>query len=194
MAESVAGQLDLRAGHAAVDFVNTVVWRGDPARRVDHLLDYADLVAWCHHASVLTSAEARDLMLAPTGEARRVLTRAKQLREALHQMWVARPSDSSAVIDDAYRAALRNRRLDVAGDAVTWADDLSPRMPVDRIAVAAVELLTSMALSRVRQCGDGACGWLFLDTSHRGNRRWCSAADCGNRDRARRHYERTTRR
>jgi predicted RNA-binding Zn ribbon-like protein len=194
MAESAAGQLDLRAGHAAVDFVNTVAWRGDPVRRVDHLLDYADLVAWCHHAGVLTSAEAGDLVLAPTGEARRVLAKAKQLREALHQLWVARPSDSSSVIDGAYRAAVRNRRLDVAGDAVIWTEELVPRMPVDRIAVAAVDLVTSVALSRVRQCGDVACGWLFLDTSHRRNRRWCSAADCGNRDRARRHYERTTRR
>jgi predicted RNA-binding Zn ribbon-like protein len=194
VAESAAGQLDLRAGHPAVDFVNTVAWRDDPARRVDHLLDYADLVAWCHHAGVLTSEEAGVLVLAPKGEARRVLTKAKQLREALHQLWVARPADGSAIIDGAFRAALRNRRLVVAGDAVTWADELAPRMPVDRIAVAAVELITSVALRRVRQCGDGACGWLFLDTSHRRNRRWCSAADCGNRDRARRHYERRTRR
>ncbi|WP_082946716.1 CGNR zinc finger domain-containing protein [Mycobacterium sp. ACS4054] len=37
---------------------------------------------------------------------------------------------------------------------------------------------------------DDDCGWLFLDTSHRHNRRWCSAADCGNRARVRRFYER----
>src|SRR5215218_9720732 len=138
MTESAASQLDLRAGHTAVDFVNTVAWRGDPARRVDHLRDYADLVAWCHHASVLTSTEARDLVLTSAGEAHTVLTRAKRLREALHQMWAARPSDSSAVIAGAYREALQKRRLDVAGDAVTWVDELAPRMPLDRIAVAAV--------------------------------------------------------
>jgi predicted RNA-binding Zn ribbon-like protein len=31
---------------------------------------------------------------------------------------------------------------------------------------------------------------VYLDTSPRRNRRWCSAADCGNRNRARRYYAR----
>jgi predicted RNA-binding Zn ribbon-like protein len=62
--------------------------------------------------------------------------------------------------------------------------------PVDRLAVAAVDLITEIPCDRVKACDDTACGWLFLDSSHRQNRRWCSAADCGNRDRARRHYER----
>jgi predicted RNA-binding Zn ribbon-like protein len=31
---------------------------------------------------------------------------------------------------------------------------------------------------------------VYLDTSPRHNRRWCSADDCGNRHRARRYYAR----
>ena len=40
----------------------------------------------------------------------------------------------------------------------------------------------------IRQCEDDACGWLFVDRSRGGRRRWCSMADCGNRAKARRHY------
>ena len=36
------------------------------------------------------------------------------------------------------------------------------------------------------------CGWLFLDTSRSGRRRWCSMQSCGNRAKARRFYARAT--
>ena len=41
-------------------------------------------------------------------------------------------------------------------------------------------------LERVGECP--SCGWLFLDTSRNGRRRWCSMATCGSRDKARRYY------
>jgi hypothetical protein len=43
-------------------------------------------------------------------------------------------------------------------------------------------------LDRVRRCANPECGWLFLDDSRAGKRRWCSMSSCGNRARARRHY------
>jgi predicted RNA-binding Zn ribbon-like protein len=57
---------------------------------------------------------------------------------------------------------------------------------------SAAELLTSPHLDRVRQCADDrGCGFLFFDTSRNGSRRWCSMESCGNRAKARRHYQRT---
>jgi predicted RNA-binding Zn ribbon-like protein len=47
-----------------------------------------------------------------------------------------------------------------------------------------------MSPDRLRRCDDDGCGWLFLDTTRNHSRRWCSSGDCGNRDRARRHYAR----
>jgi predicted RNA-binding Zn ribbon-like protein len=187
-----AAELDLRGGHPIVDFINTVAWRGDSARRIEHLRAYGDLAAWCRHAGLLTTAEQRSLDFDDSA-ARHVLVRAKQLREALHAVWSERtPPD--AVIAQAYIAAMRRRQLRLTGDVVTWAEpELTAQTPLDRIAIQAVELLTHTPLERIKRCDDEACGWLFLDTSHRQNRRWCSAADCGNRDRARRHYERSRR-
>jgi predicted RNA-binding Zn ribbon-like protein len=53
------------------------------------------------------------------------------------------------------------------------------------------DLLTSGDLDRVGQCADDRCGWLFLDVSRNGSRRWCSMEACGNRAKARRHYRRS---
>ncbi|MBZ9993133.1 CGNR zinc finger domain-containing protein [Mesorhizobium sp. BH1-1-4] len=36
---------------------------------------------------------------------------------------------------------------------------------------------------RVRECKGRQCGWLFLDTSRGGRRRWCSDETCGTRSR-----------
>jgi predicted RNA-binding Zn ribbon-like protein len=35
------------------------------------------------------------------------------------------------------------------------------------------------------------CGWLFMDDSKNGSRRWCSMQSCGNRAKAHRHYLRS---
>ena len=53
---------------------------------------------------------------------------------------------------------------------------------------SAADLLVGHQLARVRQCANPACGWLFLDNSKSGNRRWCSMSACGNRAKAHRHY------
>jgi predicted RNA-binding Zn ribbon-like protein len=191
---SAAGELDLRGGHTVIDFVNTVAWRGDAARRIDYLADYTDVVGWCRHVGVVSAAESETLIGAmrsdPAG-AQRAVVRAKLLRESLHELFTGDEPSALAAITTAYVRALRHRELRAVDDEVAWADrELTMRSPVDRLAADAVALLTEMPLSRVKPCADAACGWLFLDRSHRHNRRWCSAADCGNRDRARRHYER----
>lgn len=43
---------------------------------------------------------------------------------------------------------------------------------------------------RVHNCGNPECILWFLDTTRSATRRWCSMAGCGNRLKARRHYER----
>ncbi|MER6144983.1 CGNR zinc finger domain-containing protein [Streptomyces sparsogenes] len=59
------------------------------------------------------------------------------------------------------------------------------------LALQADELLSSGLVQRIRRCQGPGCGWFFLDRSRSGTRRWCSSSDCGNRDRARRHYHRS---
>jgi predicted RNA-binding Zn ribbon-like protein len=43
---------------------------------------------------------------------------------------------------------------------------------------------------RIRRCAGHECVLHFYDASRAGRRQWCSMASCGNRAKARRHYER----
>ena len=57
------------------------------------------------------------------------------------------------------------------------------------IAKSAADLLIPPELE-VRLCKAPDCAWLFLDKSRNRSRRWCDMKVCGNRQKARRHYQR----
>jgi predicted RNA-binding Zn ribbon-like protein len=57
-------------------------------------------------------------------------------------------------------------------------------------AVLAWDELRTTAPGRLRPCANTACELFLLDRSKPNNARWCSMAVCGNRMKARRHYER----
>jgi predicted RNA-binding Zn ribbon-like protein len=66
--------------------------------------------------------------------------------------------------------------------AWTWE---SARFPVAAIlgpiALSAVGVLSQTDLSRIKQCPGEDCGWLFVDRTKNGARRWCEMEVCGNR-------------
>jgi predicted RNA-binding Zn ribbon-like protein len=63
------------------------------------------------------------------------------------------------------------------------------------VALSAADLLTSPAREHVHGCGNTeTCTWVFIDESKNHSRRWCSMKDCGNRVKARRHYQKRTQR
>ena len=195
---------DLIGGHLALDFVNTVDWRGDPARRKELLVSFEDLLAWAKTARLVTAAEVRAMTgAAHRNEARamRSLRRARRVREVLARVLTAagggaRPAERDVRLVNAFlAAALRNRRLDIRGTAVVWSWAKRESDGFDSlwwpIVLAGAELLSSEDRTNVRECSGDGCGWLFLDTSRNGRRRWCSMQGCGNRAKARRFYERT---
>jgi predicted RNA-binding Zn ribbon-like protein len=103
------------------------------------------------------------------------------------------PSDV-AVIEATLRRGLAELRLSPAGDGLTGA---WPRpaerldWPLWEVAGSAAALLLSDEPTWLKQCPGERCGWLFTDRSRSHSRRWCDSTMCGNRDRARRHYQRT---
>jgi len=81
----------------------------------------------------------------------------------------------------------------VSADGVRW--DVRVR-PARRAAVAAILTwaeLRASAPGRLKPCENPDCALFFIDRSHSNVGRWCSMAVCGNRMKARRHYERTRR-
>jgi predicted RNA-binding Zn ribbon-like protein len=195
----------LRGGDLSLDFVNTVGWRltDHPS---EYLQSYEDLLDWARQAGVLTPEEREGLLrqakLDPEG-AQETLSRALALREAVHRVVSAaiagEPQDGSALsaVNGELSIALSRLRVMSARGSYGWGWDWRENdgeAPLDGplwpVARSAAELLTSPKLGRVKVCAGKGCGWIFLDESRNGSRRWCDSRDCGNRERVRRHLAR----
>jgi predicted RNA-binding Zn ribbon-like protein len=91
-------------------------------------------------------------------------------------------------------AVLDNGRVRLAvSDALVPARTMQAGEPAWQPAVlAAANLLDLLetAPDRVKHCQNPDCALWFFDTTRNGTRRWCSMAVCGNRMKARRHYDR----
>lgn len=185
-----------------MDFINTVSWRESAEKRRDWFTSYAKLVDWCIHAEVLTGQQAKSLLIKSKekpSEAGDVLKQAIEMREVMYQIfkdisketsphprdlerfneYVSRFYQSMQVIHEKDHYTLQFKNTGKTLDSM-----LPP------ILQSAVDILVSKNdLERVKQCEGDPCGWLFFDTSRNRSRRWCSMADCGNRAKARRFYQ-----
>ncbi len=197
-----AGSLDLLGGRLSLEFANTVDWHASD-QPVEYLTSYAALVAWSRHAGTLDERQAAQLLdvAARRGtEADALRERAIRLREAVYRIFVAvsaglpAPDDDLGVLNVELSRMMANSRIVPAGHGFDW-DWAGSEGALDRVLWPVVrdaaDLLTSGDLARVGHCADDRCGWLFFDTSRNRSRRWCSMDDCGNRAKARRHYERS---
>lgn len=190
--ESRRGVFSRIGGHPALDLVNTVEWRLSSQRFEDDLGDYHDVLRWAEQLALIP-AETRDalddLAAADPAVADAEFERVRQLREALYGTLFS--GGDPGILVEEYTLAVAAGRL-VRTDSA-WACELPAdlTLPRRRIALAAFDLLTRSDLTELAQCQDAECGWVFLDTSPQHNRRWCVAADCGNRNRAREFYRRS---
>jgi predicted RNA-binding Zn ribbon-like protein len=190
-------------GAVCLDFVNTV----DPRHadeRDDYLRSYDQLLRWAGQAHLLTPGECLELRVRSQAEPSLADTahrRALELREALYRLFAVQPaaengarraSDLARLTEEAHRAWAMMTLASADGG---WSWQWETTTELDRvlwpIARSAAELLPSGQLSRIRECeGLNGCGWLFIDTSKNGRRRWCDMRVCGNRAKARRHRQR----
>ena len=171
--------MELIGGHLALDLVNTVAWRLDDQRRVDRLADPANLRRWLT-ANALPGQGTSDL--------RDALVHCRETAYAVLQPLAINAEPRArdlAVLRELIEDVVRTSSL-VSARPLTWRAEST----ADRVRLSVWRLFEDEDLSRLRQCDDDDCGWLFLDRSKNGSRRWCSSADCGNRARARRHYQR----
>ena len=184
-------------GNLALDFANTVHSRGmvDPR---DDLKSAADLVEWAAQAGLLRAREARRAGRARNNDEawfRRTLA----LRELLYEIFSRaaegkRPKrEALKTLQGNYRNATRHTEFQVEANhyRITW----SAIDPLERVSQeiirSAADLLTSEALTSVRQCSGETCSWLFVDNSRNGLRRWCDMKACGNRAKVRRFRRRS---
>ena len=199
--------LELLGGHPALDFVNTLDWRDREAEAggaEECLVSFEALLTWARRAGLVTAAEAQAFAAAASrdpGAADAVSREAIALREAIHGLLDAarrgkRPLPAQlGKINHWLASANVTPRLTAKAGGYSWDNQQSEAEPsalLGRLAHSAGELLVSdEQLHRVGCCAGPGCGWLYLDTSPNRRRRWCSMEGCGNRAKAKRHYQRS---
>jgi predicted RNA-binding Zn ribbon-like protein len=164
-----------------LDFANSVNQRSDV--RHDWLAEPDGLRAWAELAGLPRPSRRP---AAPD--------EAVALREAVYRVFSAIAADEQPVRRDLALVTATAAEGLAAGTlapgssyTLDWrAGD--PRRVLWAVADSAVELLRYGPLDRVGECP--SCGWVFLDTSRNGRRRWCSMAMCGSAVKYARHQSR----
>jgi len=179
------------AGQPALDFVNTAEERGHPEAG-DVLVTPADLRLWGARYGLVAGSLRLD------ADAPAELERALDARELLYGLFLARvrgrvlPRAPLARLAELAAEAHAAGGLAVNDDGtVGWRWSRSELATIRHVAVTAgVELLQTAPAPRIKQCPGDHCGWLFIDATKRGNRRWCLMSECGQNAKVRRRRDR----
>lgn len=189
----------LSGGHPALEFANTVDsrhgrWGPDLLRCYDDIIILARRVGLIDERHM---AKLSQLVANQPQEAKAVLLEALRLREAIYIVFLAEDAQKSypeapfAIVHEIAKRARARQILCQTMDGFRWIQPLDELDDLAHLfATQAAELLTERDGRRpVRSCKGDNCGWLFLDTSKSGRRRWCSEASCGTHARVKRFRE-----
>lgn len=180
----------LVGGNVALDFINTVDVRND-GFGPDYLHTYRDLIVFAERTGLLDSDDLQTLAHVAREhprEAEIALSRAKAFRELLYRLCRAEFSGEAIAREDL--DALHKAMLNAMAGRVLiatshhlhyqWRSVEDLDLPTHALALAAHDLLLVRGARRpIQECPGKRCGWVFLDTSRGGKRRWCSDKTCG---------------
>jgi len=149
-----------RGGCSAIDLPATLQARLSPAPR-ELLAIPADLARWLVSAGFATARALREAIYVLAG--RRGRAQVKAARETLNRIAAGPAATPQLQADGSLR---------LAGSAAAL---------LVTVAQEGVHLFGSDAAKLIRQCQSRTCTLYFVDTSRRGDRRWCSMSACGNK-------------
>jgi predicted RNA-binding Zn ribbon-like protein len=193
-------------GDPALDLVNTVDWtsRGPEAER---LTDFDRVIAWAQGADVLSptmAAELRTRAEAKPADAEAAYRAALRVRQVLRRVFHAVAEGKSAggalnefngllgrVLEHLQIVPATRGRSGEPRLRLGW-PDLGSRLDsvIWPVLWSAASLIASDEAARIRICGGADCGWMYVDRSRNGLRRWCQMETCGTREKSRRRYRR----
>jgi predicted RNA-binding Zn ribbon-like protein len=174
------------AGHVALELCNTKALWGLAVEK-EYLTDFTALLLWAQEHQLVSAVEADALRAEPVARQRAALRDVRGLRAALYATVTGVDARLPELGRYVSRAVGRSSYVETDG-TVRFRAPLSPTVLVDRAALEADRLMSQYGPAAVGLCASSACGWVFLDPSHR--RRWCIMAICGNRAKARRYADR----
>lgn len=175
----------LVSGRLCLDFLNTADWSSAGDVVHEKLTDQKDLAIWCR---------AIDLGKQPDMKGQAAMDELKAFRASLRCLFLAaimgkKPKKKDLTrFNQVFEFGTSFAPLTMRRGALAFNKDLSVVQTIGLSALAALTQPTE--IGRVEVCPSDGCGWLFLDESKNRRRRWCSMETCGNRAKARRHYQR----
>lgn len=189
--------LQLDGGCTVFDFTNTINNRYVPDP-YDYLGSYPDFLAWAGKVGLLGVSRIQELADYAISHPRKTAVafdRVVQHRELLFELFsvIADKQTPEQSIVSAYNVILREAfshiTITITNERVgaTFSDSgVSLDAPLHLLIKEAFDLLMVGRLDRIKCCSN--CGWLFLDQTKNGKRRWCNMQVCGSRDKSKRYY------
>ena len=184
---------DIVGGHVVLNFVNTVTaWDGVPR---DYLQGFEDACDWAILAGLGSGksvSQVRRISRAAPRKGIEELARLREFRGAVHETLLALarkspiPRRDLQTLEAHWKGAVASSLLHGADHAVpVWTAHTSGvALLRHSLAWQTVSLLDSLSALRLKVCAAPDCGWMFLDTSKSGRRRWCDMGTCGNKAKA----------
>lgn len=184
-------EISLEGGWLCLDFTNTVSTR-KPVKGADYLQTWSDFVQWVRRLAVLPEAEFGIWAQMPPGD----MDEVRALREAIYELFDYHAKngkihpDHLETINGFLHEVYMYTRICLTEDGPRRGivEKSYVEKPLWLLALSAEALLFSGNLHRVKACDN--CGWLFLDTSKNGCRRWCNMLTCGSQTKAKAYYHR----
>jgi predicted RNA-binding Zn ribbon-like protein len=177
-------------GHPALDLSNAVYDRRAPPPDNELFKSARDVGTWLLAAGLADEAGARAVAAIPD---RNFLKEVHEIREASYEVFNGIAADVETPSQPLGFLFLRAAR-GLGAKPVRWNAtrlDLKSNQWRDATLVSAfladlsIEAFFTLPRTRLHACP--RCGWLFLDTSRGGKRRWCNMRICGNREKVSRH-------
>ena len=168
--------------------LRTYVEQGEAHVPADELETLVQFETWLRERGLLNKGESIS-----ASDHRRAL----KLRSALRSL-LESPSNSSRSAQTS--AECLNRVSELYPLVVRVGHQGIPKLQPQDAAIGLAHVLAEFValaitgrLDRLKMCRSEECHWIFFDRSKPGNRRWCSALICGNRQKTRAYRKRKKR-
>jgi predicted RNA-binding Zn ribbon-like protein len=175
-------------GTLVLDFINTVHDRTEATLR-DYLLAPQDCLYWARKKSLVSPVEYRklqSLLEANRNGSDEWFSNVLMLRECLYQIFSAvaqkkRVQSGDLQFFNGYLSRYFSH-LKISFDRDRFTEGWDFDAPALEHIFAPIikdgrRLMLEESMDKIKECPN--CGWLFIDTSKNGRRRWCSMDTCG---------------
>ena len=167
------------------DFVNSIDLRtyveaGVAHEPKDELRAVAQLASWMRTHELSGSGPA------PT------LGQVLRLRETLRAFLAIPPEERATASNEIAALNSASASFPLVANVAGGGVELRPAKGCElgRVLGELQRLSATGQLGRLKMCQSPECGWIFFDRSKPANRRWCSSAKCGNREKTRSYRRR----